>query len=235
MLLIFETEWCGVCRFLNKEILSDRAVRAAISGCVKVRVNPEHNKASKRLADRFGVNSYPTIVVLGSPDAKRHRIGVTREDPVNNFILQFERAKDAASGSSGDRGDGSRQGESELARLNVEIRRNARDPGLYVIRAEHYRRAGQLKKAVADLEKAIRLSPRDRELYVKLVTVSRKVNVNKALRAASRLIALDPRDAEGYFMRGMLYYEQRNINKARRDGQKACDLGSDAACRMLER
>ena len=56
------TDWCGWCKKLDKEVFSDSRVASAASRLVAVRVNAE--KGGEKVAERFEVNGYPTILFL---------------------------------------------------------------------------------------------------------------------------------------------------------------------------
>ena len=60
VMLVFETDWCIWCDRLEKETLADPDVRSALAGIVALKLNAE--RAGERLAARYGVDSYPTIV-----------------------------------------------------------------------------------------------------------------------------------------------------------------------------
>ena len=60
VMLVFETDWCIWCDRLEKETLADPDVRSALAGIVALKLDAE--RAGERLAARYGVDSYPTIV-----------------------------------------------------------------------------------------------------------------------------------------------------------------------------
>jgi thiol-disulfide isomerase/thioredoxin len=68
----FYTDWCTWCRRLEAETLSAPEVREELSRLVAMKVNAE--KGGKKLAERFGVDSYPTIVFVDARGQEVDRI-----------------------------------------------------------------------------------------------------------------------------------------------------------------
>ena len=66
----FYTDWCGWCRRLDQNTLSDSKVQQALEAFVSVRLNAE--KDGRDAAERFNVDGYPTILFL---DAKGGEVG----------------------------------------------------------------------------------------------------------------------------------------------------------------
>lgn len=62
MVVMFYTDWCGYCRKLQKNVLSKTEVQKALSSFVKVKVNPEKGDGESQLAERYGVQGYPTVL-----------------------------------------------------------------------------------------------------------------------------------------------------------------------------
>lgn len=60
-MLYFTTSWCGYCRKLERETLSDPAVGQHMSGYVNVHYDGE-SAVGQPLAKRFGVRGFPTLV-----------------------------------------------------------------------------------------------------------------------------------------------------------------------------
>lgn len=56
------TDWCGWCKKLDREVFSDARVASAASRLVAVKVNAE--KGGEKVAERFAVNGYPTILFV---------------------------------------------------------------------------------------------------------------------------------------------------------------------------
>ncbi len=61
--------------------------------------------------------------------------------------------------------------------------------------------------------------------------------IKEALSDFDRAIELDPENAEYYSHRGSVYYNNRKIyglDEAERDSRKACELGDNLACHLLQ-
>lgn len=56
------TDWCGWCKKLDREVFGDARVAEAARELVAVRVNAE--KGGEKVADRFGVQGYPTVLFV---------------------------------------------------------------------------------------------------------------------------------------------------------------------------
>lgn len=56
------TDWCGWCKKLDREVFGDPRVAEAARELVAVRVNAE--KGGEKVADRYDVQGYPTVLFL---------------------------------------------------------------------------------------------------------------------------------------------------------------------------
>ena len=56
------TDWCGLCKKLDREVLSDARVAEAARGLVAIRVNAE--KGGEKVAQRYDVQGFPTILFV---------------------------------------------------------------------------------------------------------------------------------------------------------------------------
>ena len=63
------TDWCGYCKKLKKEMFADARVKDILSGYVKVKINPEHSAADKRLFKQWGGKGYPTLYIQAQSDS----------------------------------------------------------------------------------------------------------------------------------------------------------------------
>lgn len=85
----FYTDWCSWCRRLDSETLTNREVREELSKLVAIRLNAE--KEGKSAAERFGVESYPTMIFLDPTGDEVERI--TGYLPPNKFIEEVRRIR----------------------------------------------------------------------------------------------------------------------------------------------
>lgn len=69
VVLHFYTDWCGPCKVMEKNVLNSSAVAAAMQGkVIAVKVNADRNTA---LQSKYGVNSYPSDVVIDPNTGKQ--------------------------------------------------------------------------------------------------------------------------------------------------------------------
>lgn len=81
VLIDFFADWCTPCKMLSP-IIED--VAENVSDKVKIcKVNVE---AEKELADRFGIMSIPTLVVLENGTVKNRSIGVTGKKAILDML-----------------------------------------------------------------------------------------------------------------------------------------------------
>jgi thiol:disulfide interchange protein len=64
LLVDFTTDWCGWCRKLEREVYPDPAVAGQLARVVYVRVDAEREGSA--LAERYGVDGFPTLLFLTS-------------------------------------------------------------------------------------------------------------------------------------------------------------------------
>ncbi len=64
LVVYFYTDWCSYCRTLDSQYLPSAPVQDYLRGVVKVRINPEQGLAERALAQRYGVNGYPSFFII---------------------------------------------------------------------------------------------------------------------------------------------------------------------------
>ena len=67
------TDWCGYCKKLKNGMFTDAGVKEVLSGYVKVKINPEHSAADKRLFKQWGGKGYPTLYIQPGPGSSPAR------------------------------------------------------------------------------------------------------------------------------------------------------------------
>lgn len=89
VMIEFYTEWCNWCRRLDADTFSVPAVRRELEQIVSMRMDAE--KDGIELADRFGVDSYPTMIFLDPAGNEMDRIlGYL---PPEKFLRRVERIR----------------------------------------------------------------------------------------------------------------------------------------------
>ncbi|MDE2851131.1 MAG: thioredoxin family protein [Acidobacteriota bacterium] len=66
LFLYIYTDWCPYCRQFERELLTDDEVDGYLDAVLAVRMNPESGGQESRLAQRFGVRGYPTLVMYSA-------------------------------------------------------------------------------------------------------------------------------------------------------------------------
>src|SRR5581483_9442849 len=99
--IYFYTDWCGYCKQFDRELLASSAVREYFRNVVKVKVNPEDGAAARKVADEYGVHSYPSFFIF--PQGTSRPVKVARHKRVGNeWVLmtpeEFVRACQEAAG-----------------------------------------------------------------------------------------------------------------------------------------
>lgn len=63
IVILFNVPWCNFGRAAERSFTSEGPVKARLEKVVKVRINPESGPEEAKIADEFGVHSYPSIFV----------------------------------------------------------------------------------------------------------------------------------------------------------------------------
>ena len=67
------TDWCGYCKKLKNGMFTDARVKDALSGYVKVKINPEHSAADQKLFKQWGGKGFPTLFIQSDANASPAR------------------------------------------------------------------------------------------------------------------------------------------------------------------
>jgi outer membrane lipoprotein-sorting protein/thiol-disulfide isomerase/thioredoxin len=92
LVVYFYTDWCPFCRSLNSQYLTAATVQNYLSGVIKVRINPEHGRPEKQLAEQFGVAGFPYLFVIRNPSSLPMRVHPFRRGAPNLTPAQFAKA-----------------------------------------------------------------------------------------------------------------------------------------------
>ena len=85
------TDWCGWCKKLDREVFSDAKVAAAASALVAVRVNAE--KGGEKIAERYDVQGFPTILFVdGAGNVVKRIDGYVDADEMLRILAELPHA-----------------------------------------------------------------------------------------------------------------------------------------------
>jgi len=88
VLVYFRTDWCPHCRALD-ELLDSREVSSRLRDYLKVRINPEHGAAERRLFEKdYGSRGYPALFLQADGRSPRR---LSTEGPPARFLTQLPR------------------------------------------------------------------------------------------------------------------------------------------------
>ena len=80
------TDWCRYCQAFEAALLPKAKVKQALSGYVKVRINPEHSAGDLALFNKWGGRGYPSLLVQAGPGA----VPINRGSPFEQGKLLSE-------------------------------------------------------------------------------------------------------------------------------------------------
>jgi len=85
----FNTEWCSWCRRLESETLTDRDVRRELGEMIALQLDAE--KEGAQAAQRFGIESFPTMIFLDPTGEEVERI--VGYLPPDKFVTEVRRIR----------------------------------------------------------------------------------------------------------------------------------------------
>ncbi len=99
MFVYFYADWCGYCRQFERVLLTERPVIEYLDTIIKVRVNPEHGRAEREIANMYRVRGFPVLVMHSSKSKTMSRVqrfteesGKPRLLDAEDFVEQLEKA-----------------------------------------------------------------------------------------------------------------------------------------------
>jgi tetratricopeptide (TPR) repeat protein len=106
----------------------------------------------------------------------------------------------------------------------------------YVARGIAYDQIKDWDKALADLDKAVALDPKDETaIFNHGVVNEHRGDGEMAIKDYDKALSLKPRDAEAHFSRGNVYYDSEDLDSALKDYDAAVKLDPKHAGAMLGR
>lgn len=95
LVVYFYTDRCSDCRTLEDQYLSAPSVHRALQRSIAVRINPAYGTEERQIADRYGVMSYPTFLIMDNETAPARNVQPFRPDGNHLTPQQFARACEA--------------------------------------------------------------------------------------------------------------------------------------------
>jgi thiol-disulfide isomerase/thioredoxin len=92
LVIYFYTDRCSDCRTLEEQYLTAPSVHRALQRSIAVRINPDYGPEERQIADRYGVMSYPSFLVLDNESAPPRNLQPFRRDGNHLTPEQFARA-----------------------------------------------------------------------------------------------------------------------------------------------
>ncbi|MGD9006191.1 MAG: tetratricopeptide repeat protein, partial [Desulfobacterales bacterium] len=123
-----------------------------------------------------------------------------------------------------------------LAKLSQAIESNPQNYEAYFWRARTYIRMGQFDNAIADLNQVVDINPRYRPAYDNLGWLfMRRNKFDESLMHLSKSIELKPDNGWAHYMRGRVFFNKGDLQKAYENAAAACKLGYKDGCRDAKR
>jgi thiol-disulfide isomerase/thioredoxin len=81
------TDWCGWSKKMDRETFAKASVQEHLKNCVLVRLNPETSEENHDIAQRYGVDGYPTMIILNyRGEALAEKSGYQDEEKCAKFL-----------------------------------------------------------------------------------------------------------------------------------------------------
>jgi thioredoxin-related protein len=103
ILVDFTTDWCGWCKKLDRDVFSKEAFHDKVSDkFVLVKINPETSDKNRKIAEKYGVRGFPTLVFLKADGELAHK--VVGYKPLDDFLKEMDTARKSALGAAASAG-----------------------------------------------------------------------------------------------------------------------------------
>jgi tetratricopeptide (TPR) repeat protein len=240
MVVYFFTDWCGYCKRIDRDLFSSVEVDRYFSrSAFRVRVNPEESASNRMLADRFGVNGYPSFFVVptGSdePDGcSLYRRG-RRTEPISPAELAAEiEGRNASFGHRLLQQAAERRQAGDLdaavSLLDSAVAAAPSRPDGWMQRAMAREASGALDAALSDyaVVAALRNDGSAHDHAVQALIAARRFD--EAVACTTEWLEREPRSVKAITQRARAHAERGDEARSREDATRACVLGSGVAC-----
>lgn len=95
-LVYFSTDWCHYCKNLDRQVLHDPRVDAALTGVVRVRVNPESSTPASDLYHHFRGTYVPLIYLVTDHGDGTDKVATPDNVDAPGFVKELERVFEVA-------------------------------------------------------------------------------------------------------------------------------------------
>lgn len=92
----FYTDWCGPCKYLDQTTYRDAKFIAYSRGWIMVKVNPEKSALGRKLAEKYRVNGFPSMIFTDGSGRKHGEAVGTY--PAGMLIAEMKSAAKKANG-----------------------------------------------------------------------------------------------------------------------------------------
>jgi thiol-disulfide isomerase/thioredoxin len=89
LVVYFYADWCPYCHTLDNQYLPAAPVQQYLQGVVKVRINPEHGRPEREIANQYGVTGYPSFFVMRDATSTRRSVNPFRRGGSNLSPAEF--------------------------------------------------------------------------------------------------------------------------------------------------
>jgi len=239
MVVYFFADWCPYCKQVENELFAKSDVERYFSrATIRVRVNPEENASNRSLADRFGVDGYPSFFILGaggdepvkctlivkgesapiSPEELERKIEDENGRVAKELIYQGYERREA----------GDLAGAEAL--LDQAVQSVPTEPDAWINRAITRERKGSLDGALSDyaVAAALRTDGTTHELAVHALFNARRFD--EAVACATDWLQREPSSTKAFGMRARAHRERGDRGRYLEDAARACELGDSGAC-----
>jgi tetratricopeptide (TPR) repeat protein len=241
LVVYFHTEWCQFCPPFENAVLQAPDVADYLrASAIKVKINPEDGPDERGIADRFGVEGYPSFVLIPGLGAEAHlestqgadkgydpaRFRRTLESDVTEWGHARYEAAQRARGEK-DFGGAFAAFEDALAALPPSA-------DLYYERALTYEQSGDAVRALDDFRAVLALDPASARVYAAFgQTLEHDARTDEAIACWTQLLQADPSSTQALYERSRLHAARGDTLRSLADAAEACKGGQEAACALL--